>query len=83
MNTNNATSTTPWALSHRGGIRRMFVVVALTIWAPVNDKTTWTLVPLTLSAPPAGMTGAGRGGGGTHGKLAHGVIPSIQGEEGR
>jgi hypothetical protein len=33
MNTNNATSTTPWALSHRGGIRRMFVVLALALVA--------------------------------------------------
>jgi hypothetical protein len=33
MSTNNPTSTTPWALSHRGGIRRMFVVVALALVA--------------------------------------------------
>jgi hypothetical protein len=33
----------------------MFVVVALTIWAPVRESTTWTLVPVTLS-PGVGLT---------------------------
>jgi hypothetical protein len=33
----------------------MFVVVALTIWAPVSDSTTWTLVPVTVS-PDVGLT---------------------------
>src|SRR5712671_2865880 len=52
----------------------MFVVVALTIWAPVNDSTTWTLVPLTLS-PELGFTIAT-----TAGEL--GRLPEATGAEG-
>jgi len=48
MNTNNATSTAPRALSHCGGIRRMFVVSALALAALLSPAS----VPVAQAAPP-------------------------------
>jgi len=51
MSTDNPTSTTPWALRHRGGIRRMFVVLALALVALLFPLS----APAAQAAPPKVM----------------------------